>query len=217
VALTEDGSASRPPPAAPVSTRATGLTVAPLIETARLRLRSYHAGDLDDLAAMRADPVVMRYVGGKTMTRLDSWSRLLRCAGTWPLLGFGFWAVEERATGRYAGEVSFFDALRDLAPRIDVPEAGWLFATWAHGRGYATEAVSAMLAWSDAQPRMGETVCIVDTANVASQRVALKCGYVEQRRFDYEGDATILYRRCAGANGASPGSFSSPGTPTSTR
>jgi RimJ/RimL family protein N-acetyltransferase len=78
-----------------------------------------------------------------------------------------------------------------------VPEAGWLFATWAHGRGFATEAVRAMLAWSDAQPRMGETVCIVDLANGASQRVALKCGYVEERRFELEGDATIFYRRRA--------------------
>jgi RimJ/RimL family protein N-acetyltransferase len=177
------------------STRATGLTVAPVLDTGRLRLRSYTAGDLDDMAALRADPVVMRYIGGKTQTRVETWSRLLRCAGSWPLVGFGFWAVEEREAARYVGEVALFDALRDVEPRIEVLETGWIFAPWAQGRGYATEAVRAMLAWSDAQPGMADTACIVDAANGASQRVAIKCGYVEQRRFDYEGDATIFYTR----------------------
>jgi RimJ/RimL family protein N-acetyltransferase len=173
----------------------TGLTVPPPLETARLRLRAYRTSDLDELAAIWADPEVTKYIGGHIATRAESWARLLRCAGTWPLLGFGFWAVEERASGRLAGDVGIFDARREMTPAIEVPETGWVMATWAQGSGYATEAMRAALAWSDAQPGMAATACIIETPNVASQRVAAKCGYVEQCRVPFEGVEMIVYGR----------------------
>jgi RimJ/RimL family protein N-acetyltransferase len=46
----------------------------PTLVTARLRLRAFHAGDLDAYAAMQANPEVMRYlITGNTATRIQVW------------------------------------------------------------------------------------------------------------------------------------------------
>ncbi len=171
----------------------------PVIETARLRLRAHRAADLDACAAMWADPAVTRYIGGKPATRQESWTKLLRYAGMWALLGYGYWALEERATGRFAGELGFADFERGLAA-LDAPEIGWALASHAHGNGYATEAVRAAVAWADgAFAPPARTVCMIAPANVASIRVAEKCGYREFARADFQGD-TILFERSAGGS-----------------
>lgn len=92
--------------------------------------------DFDESAAMWADPVVTRVIGGKPNTREEAWARMLRQAGQWALFGFGFWTVREAASGRFVGEVWFMDAGRDLDPPFgDPPEAGWVLMPWAHGLG----------------------------------------------------------------------------------
>jgi RimJ/RimL family protein N-acetyltransferase len=62
----------------------------PVIETQRLILRGHRLEDFDALAAMWADPHVARFIGGKPATQEESWARLLRYAGHWRLLGFGY-------------------------------------------------------------------------------------------------------------------------------
>jgi RimJ/RimL family protein N-acetyltransferase len=48
---------------------------------------------------------------------------LLRYVGHWSLLGFGYWILEERATGEFVGEVGFSDYKRDVEPALGaVPE-----------------------------------------------------------------------------------------------
>ncbi len=170
--------------------------MAPVLESERLRLRGHRVADFDALAAMWADPAVTRHIGGRASTREESWARLVRYAGLWPLLGFGYWAVEERATGRFAGDVGFADYHRDMTPPLgQVPETGWALAPWAHGKGYATEAVRTILAWGDANLSAAETVCIIDPDHAASIRVANKCGYVETARGEYKGSPTLVFRR----------------------
>lgn len=167
-----------------------------MIDSERLRLRAHRAEDRDDIAALWADDAVVRHMRGRSSTREESWGRMLRYAGLWGLLGFGYWAVEERATRRFVGDVGLADFRREMAPPLgDAPEAGWVLASWAHGRGYATEAARAMLAWSDAHVRAARTVCIIDPDNAASIRVATKCGYVEKGRGEYRGGAVLVFER----------------------
>ena len=172
---------------------------APTLETDRLRLRAYRREDFPALVATWADPLVMRHILGRASTEEETWARLLRYAGLWPLLGYGYWAVEERSTGRFVGDVGFADFRREMTPSFrDVPEAGWVLAAWAHGQGFATEAVRAAHAWSDAHlAGAGCTVCIVAPENAASIRVALKCGYVENGRAMYKGTEDVVFRRAA--------------------
>jgi RimJ/RimL family protein N-acetyltransferase len=168
----------------------------PVLETARLKLRGHRLDDFAACAAMWADPVVTRHIGGKPFTEEESWSRLLRYAGHWAMLGFGYWVVEEKATGCFAGEIGFADYKRDIEPSLqDIPEIGWAFATPVHGRGYATEAARAVVAWGDAHFGACQTGCIIHPENLASIRVAEKCGYVELQRTTYKKQPTILFLR----------------------
>jgi RimJ/RimL family protein N-acetyltransferase len=168
----------------------------PVIETARLRMRAHRVEDLADCAAMWADPEVVRYIGGRRFSREEVWARLLRYAGHWSLLHYGYWAVEEKATGAFAGELGFADFQRELeSPVRELPELGYAFSSRTHGKGYATEAARAALAWGDAHFASKRTACIINPENLASIRVAEKCGYREFERTTYKGEPTIIFVR----------------------
>ena len=174
------------------------MNAVPEIETLRLRLRGHRLDDFDRLAALWADPIVTRFIGGKPSTREESWVRLLRNVGHWATLGYGYWVVEEKASGRIVGEIGFSELKRDIAPPFEgVPEAGWVLSPVAHGKGIATEAVRAVLAWGDVRFGAGPTTCIINPENSASIRVAEKCGYREIARTTYKGSPTIVFRRGA--------------------
>jgi len=155
---------------------------------------------------MWADPAVTRHIGGRPSTAEETWARVLRYAGLWGLLGFGYWVARERGTGRFVGEVGLADFRRDIAPALDAPEVGWVLAPWAHGRGLATEAVRAALAWADARagsasapPALlsGRTACIIAPENVASLRVAEKCGFLGAGSATFRGAAVPVFTRRA--------------------
>jgi RimJ/RimL family protein N-acetyltransferase len=168
----------------------------PSVDTERLTLRAHAIDDFAECAAMWADPEVTRHIGGRPFTGEEVWTRLLRYAGHWQLLGFGYWVVREAATGRFAGEVGFADMRREIQPSFDgTPEIGWALAPWCHGRGFATEAVRAIVAWGESHLPSQRTVCMIDEDNVRSIRVAEKCGYREWRRTTYHGAPTILFER----------------------
>ncbi|MEO8595651.1 MAG: GNAT family N-acetyltransferase [Candidatus Solibacter sp.] len=170
----------------------------PRIETDRLILRPHRPADLDDCAAMWASPEVVKYIGGKPFSREEVWSRMLRYAGHWEWMGFGFWAMEEKSSGAFAGEMGFAEFQRDLKPSIlGIPEIGWVLATQAQGRGYATEGVRAVAAWGDQKFQGARTVCLIDPENRASLRVAEKCGYAQVRQVTYNSHAMCLLERAA--------------------
>jgi RimJ/RimL family protein N-acetyltransferase len=172
---------------------------APVLQTERLTLRPFRAGDADAQAAMMGDPEVMRHLGGLPLAREDSWRKLLSGHAMWSLLGFGYWAVERRDGGAMIGQIGFADFQRDLKPSImGIPEMGWLFARDAAGQGFATEAASACLAWIDQALSPPETVAIIDFANIPSIRVAEKCGFAGRETAVYRGEPILLFRRPRG-------------------
>jgi RimJ/RimL family protein N-acetyltransferase/GNAT superfamily N-acetyltransferase len=166
----------------------------PELETERLRLRGHRPNDFESCAEMWADPVVNRYFG-KPLSREDAWTKFLRYTGHWAMQGFGFWAVEEKASGRYVGELGFADFKREMTPPLgEDPEGGWVLASWAHGKGYATEGLRAALGWIEV--RAPRTVCIIDTNNAPSHRVAEKCGYRRTGVASYKDREVIVFERC---------------------
>src|SRR4051812_6375028 len=99
---------------------------APTLETPRLTLRSHSLTDFDACAAMWGDPLVTQHIGGRPATPEEVWARVLRYAGLWAVLGFGYWIVEERATRRFVGEVGLSDFRRDITPSFGgAAEVGW--------------------------------------------------------------------------------------------
>ena len=171
-------------------------TTTPRIETPRLVLDGHALSDFDACARMWGDVDVTRYISGRAFTGEEVWARLHRYVGHWALLGYGYWALREKASGRFVGELGFADFHRDMTPSFEgKPEAGWVLAAAAHGKGYATEGMQAALAWADARWPATTTACMIAPENTASLHVAAKLGYREITRTIYKGEASIVFER----------------------
>ncbi|KPF74682.1 hypothetical protein IP88_07860 [alpha proteobacterium AAP81b] len=146
------------------------------LATPRLSLQPHRVEDFDAMKAMWGDPAVVRFLGGVPSSEEESWARLLRYAGSWSLLGYGFWAVRRADSDAYIGDVGFLDAHRTGVDGFaGDPEIGWSLATAAHGQGFATEAVTAALGWGAG--RFRRCVAMIAPDNDASVAVALRCGF----------------------------------------
>ncbi|MEG3084063.1 GNAT family N-acetyltransferase [Sphingomonas sp. PB2P12] len=172
---------------------------APTLTTARLTLTGHTAADLEDCAEMWTDPRVYTMIGGQPRSREDVWIRLLRSIGQWTLFGYGSWIARD-ATGRLIGELGLIEARRAIVPSIDAasglsPEIGWTLAGAAQGQGYASEALAAILAWTDA--RIPATTCIIDPANAASIRLADRFGYRLRTTGIYRDAPILIFDRAA--------------------
>jgi len=173
-----------------------GLASVPVIETARLRLRGYTVEDADRMAALWRDEEVTRYIGGKPQSAEESWGRLLRYAGHWRLLGFGYWVLEEKATGEFVGEAGLSDFRREIVPALgSVAEAGWVLAASTQGVGYATEAVLAVLGWGRGHFGATPVACMIHPENWASIRIAEKCGFRQREVGIYKGNPALIFER----------------------
>ncbi len=166
------------------------------IETDRLLLRPHLLIDFPPSAAMWMDARITEYIGGAPSTRQAAWARVHRYAGHWALLGYGYWAVFEKATGGFVGEVGFADFLRELEPSLDGKrELGWVIAAHAQRRGFGTEAVVAALAWGDAHFPGTTFAALIAPDNRASIRIAEKTGFHRETTTTYDGTPTLIYER----------------------
>ena len=171
------------------------VATAPTLETRRLVLRPLGLQDLDAYVAFWQDPEVVRYISGTPLPREQSWRRLLATTGHWHLLGFGFFAIEEKASGRFIGEAGFQEMRRDLHPSIEGSlETGWGIAPDCQGKGYASEALAAALAWARAALPDTDFSCIVSPENRASLHLAAKLGFAPEAQSSYQGKPIVILR-----------------------
>ncbi|HYC36380.1 MAG TPA: GNAT family N-acetyltransferase [Usitatibacter sp.] len=142
------------------------------LETPRLLLRHFRASDLDAFAAMSADGEVMRYIGtGVTLTRAEAWRSMAGMLGHWSLLGYGMWAIEEKASGAFVGRAGFIDP-----PGWPGFELGWLLGRAHWGQGYASEAAAAALHYAFETLRRDRVISLIRPGNDRSVRVAERIG-----------------------------------------
>ncbi len=172
------------------------MTLAPTLTTERLSIEPMSLAHWEDYAAAWADPRMTEFIGGEPRDRNLSWGKMLQGIGLWPLFGYGYWSFVERESGTFVGNGGLAQFERGIPELAGYPEAGWAFTPDAWGKGYATEAMRAILIWSD-QAGMTETRCIIDPGNEASHRVAAKLGFTKfAESHDVIGDLCI-YRRLA--------------------
>ncbi len=165
-----------------------------MIETQRLRLRPHVADDLAASWAMWSDPLVYRYILPAPSTEQQAWGRVLGYVGHWAVATFGYFAVEERSTGAFVGEIGFADFKRDISPR-GVPEMGWALASAHHGKGYATEGVRAALSWADNHIAARRTICLINPENIASIHVAEKAGFGQPQAMTSNDLPILMFER----------------------
>jgi RimJ/RimL family protein N-acetyltransferase len=178
----------------------------PSFETARLVFRGHRLDDLGEYAGLWGDPEVIKFLGGRPFTAEETWHRMLRNAGHWALMGYGYWIVRERVTERFVGEIGMANLRRQLEPALgEDPEAGWVLAPWCHGRGFATEAVLGVLRWGATALAAERVVCIIRSDHHASLRVAAKCGFRSFATSRYHAaEVTQLERRLGSPSSGSP-------------
>jgi RimJ/RimL family protein N-acetyltransferase len=138
-----------------------------------LRLELLTEAHLDEVERLLDDPEVLRF------TRLPDP----------PVPGYSVEWYGRYRTARTTGTAEAFAAIGPdgeflgvaLAPHIDRQaselELGYLVAPAARGRGVGTEMLRLLTAWAFTERGMLRAALMIDVANVASQRVAVRAGY----------------------------------------
>ncbi len=177
------------------------LCSAPSQETEHLRLRGFRRDDLDALAEILGNPIVAQHLGSEPATREESWRKLMMAVGQWPLLGFGYWAVETKADGKLVGQLGFGIFERSIVAEFDeLPEMGWIFSPAVHGHGIALEAGRAALAWLEASHGAIPAWAIISPGNIASLKLAERLGFERLDDSIYSGEPIAVVRRPARTN-----------------
>lgn len=171
-----------------------GIT-APTLETARLTIRAMRLEDFEAYAAAWADPELTRFIGGTPRDRMTSWGKFLQGIGLWSLFGYGYWSFIERETGQFVGNGGLAQFERGVHALVGQAEAGWALIPAGWGKGYATEAMAAILAWAD-ERGIPEARAIIDHDNLASIGVAEKLGFAKLVPVIAQFPESALWRRC---------------------
>jgi RimJ/RimL family protein N-acetyltransferase len=168
----------------------------PSLRTDHLVLRAFRASDIDAWAAMEAEPEVRRYRGNNPRTRIESWAAMERSLGQWALRGYGLFALELAADGRFAGFAGV------LHPEDwPEPELAYSLAPHAWGQGLATEAAAAARDWAFEQHGLRRLASFIASGNVRSIRVAERLGAVREGELDLHGHPAQWWAHYAAGHG----------------
>ena len=140
------------------------------IHTERLTLRGWRADDFEAYAAFYDDEENARFVGGRRDAE-KAWRSLALLVGHWELRGFGYFAVEETATGAFVGAVGIWKS-----PGWPETELAYWLVRAQQGKGFALEACRRCLEHARETLRVPSLVSYVAPENRASIRVATKLG-----------------------------------------
>ncbi|MBI1244198.1 MAG: GNAT family N-acetyltransferase [Alphaproteobacteria bacterium] len=147
------------------------------LKTDRLILRPWISEDRAAFAAMNADSEVRRFFPSR-QSRAESDASADFLTGQFERTPFGPWAVEIPGIVAFAGFVGLWETNLDVPPRGRV-EIGWRLARGCWGKGYATEAARAALAFGFHEAGLEEIVAFVVPANRASRGVMDRVGLRE--------------------------------------
>jgi RimJ/RimL family protein N-acetyltransferase len=143
-----------------------------VIETERLALRRFTDADRDTVARWNANPDFTRHLAG-VQTREQSDAGFDRWERHWQEHGFGLLAVTWNETGELIGRTG--PQYHRSWPHD--PEIGWALDPAWWGRGIATEAGRASVAWAFGELGYARVVSITTEQNVASRAVMAKLGF----------------------------------------
>lgn len=151
------------------------------LETDRLILRPFVDADRDAFAALNADAEVMRWFPAP-LDETTSNQMVDKCVENTARDGFSFSAVEVKGSG-FVGMcgLSIPGYETHFTPCIEI---GWRLARTAWGRGYASEAARAWLAYGFDVLKLDEIVSFTTVNNLSSAAVMERIGMTR----DFDGD-----------------------------
>jgi [ribosomal protein S5]-alanine N-acetyltransferase len=157
------------------------------IETARLRLRMFTPGDLDDLYPIFSDPDVVKYMNkGEPASREETEYALTSIINHWQQHGCGRWAVVSKETQKLIG----YGGLRNFSGK---PELVYLLAKSYWGMGLATEIAKACLRWGFEERGFESIIAVTKPDNRASRRVMEKIGMSFDRDDKFQNMDVVFY------------------------
>jgi RimJ/RimL family protein N-acetyltransferase len=169
-----------------------------IARTERLIVRTFAETDREQLIALACDPRVMRFIGNSTTggrgvrTRAEAeamFERLLERGRTRP---YAMWAVTELHADTLIG----WCGMQDL-PGSDLVEIGWILDSRYWGRGYATEAAQAVLAYGFDCIALETIVSVAMPENVKSTNVMRRLGMRDCGIATFYGRAVAYFRLTA--------------------
>jgi RimJ/RimL family protein N-acetyltransferase len=158
-----------------------------MIETERLVLRPPAADDLPWVLAHINTPGVMRYLGGKTRSPDEVATGLDADIAAFADGGHRRWTVWLRDGECRVGRCGLFHVGTDAAPEPlrGQPEIGWTLAEESWGKGYATEAARAVLAFAFGTLDYSAVYSQTSDSNGSSTRMMQRLGLTRRRELDY--------------------------------
>jgi ribosomal-protein-alanine N-acetyltransferase len=160
-----------------------------ILETARLRLREFTAGDAEALEAVLGDPLAMQYYPAPfNRAEVDDWIRRNRARYFDP--GFGLWAMQLKASGELIGDCGCF--IRELHGDVEF-ELGWHVRRDLWGKGYATEAAQCCIQYAFSTLGAERVTALIRPENLGSCRVAEKNGMSCERVIFWRGYEHCVY------------------------
>ena len=171
-----------------------------VLETERLRLRLPREEDLEAYARFCRDAETMHFLGG-VKTREEAWRHLAMILGHWQIRGYGMFAVERQEDGAFLGRIG--PHRPEGWPGLEV---GWLLGPEHQGRGYASEAARASVAFAFEHLSAVEVIHLIDPGNRPSVALARRLGAVHTRdfRFPDSGLEAQVYTLSRGGLAAQP-------------
>ncbi len=147
-------------------------------QTSRLILRQLTLDDVEDLAAIYADPVVMRFFDGTyTCEKTKQWLQE-RVFKFYEQRGWGLWATIYKMDNKLIGRCGLTPQLVDGTEEIEI---GYLLAKEYWGMGLATEAACFSRDYGLEKLGANRLISLIDPDNIASQKVANKVGLTYEK------------------------------------
>ena len=159
----------------------------PQLQSPRLTLRPYKAADLSAFAAINADEVVRKHLGG-VLSQSEANSLFERFVTGECLPGHEAWAVTRNDTCEYIGHCWF--SMREGA---DWPELGFLISPQYWRRGYGTEVARRLIKYALGRDGYGGVLATVDPDHTACIVVLERAGMKRMREMHDKQGAYFVY------------------------
>ena len=168
-------------------------------ETDRLILRTIEEGDAARQDRLLNTPAVMARLGGvKELHEIEA--KHAKAMAMYAREGFSFLFMVEKASGEMVGHCGIKRVDNPLAPNVGDHEIGWLVREDRWRRGYAEEAMRAILDWAFTRIQAPHVVALTSEANAGSWQLMQKLGMVRREDLDFadpafpaEDNPTIQY------------------------
>lgn len=149
-----------------------------IASTGRLLIRETTMEDFDALYELYQDPAITRFMPGMDEDKEEERRQMeLYIHNMYAFYGYGLWSIIEKKTGRLIGRAGLENG--HLKGR-NVIELGYMLGTPYQGKGFAYEAVRAIISYAFEVVGVKKLYVVISRNNLRSLRLVRKLGFREQ-------------------------------------